>query len=203
MQLSAIFPNRLEVPISDLVYPFIPRPPVLPRAPHAADTAAADADPAPWPDRLRPRRSSSALALPPAASASSSAGPLQLPEVVGLPPSRAGGCMPAGSSAAGSTGVQAAGATAAAQLAGSLRRLAPSREVSNGQRRAFRPGDRREAGAGFAEPCPCVGIGSSVRKTARLLQRLEENRLRTQSQDNSCWVVPWFSRARHSLGLPL
>ena len=86
MQLSAIFPNRLEVPINELFYPFIPRPPVLPRAPHAADTAAADADPAPWPDRLRPRRSSSALALPPAASASSSAGPLQLPEVVGLPP---------------------------------------------------------------------------------------------------------------------
>ena len=86
MQLTAIFPNRLEVPINELFYPFIPRPPVLPRAPHAADTAAADADPAPWPDRLRPRRSSSALVLPPAASASSSAGPLQLPEVVGLPP---------------------------------------------------------------------------------------------------------------------
>ena len=86
MQLSAIFPNRLEAPINELFYSFIPRPPVLPRAPHAADTAAADADPAPWPDRLRPRRSSSALALPPAASASSSAGPLQLPEVVGLPP---------------------------------------------------------------------------------------------------------------------
>ena len=86
MQLSAIFPNRLEVPINELFYPFIPRPPVLPRAPRAADTAAADADPAPWPDRLRSRRSSSALALPPAASASSSAGPLQLPEVDGLPP---------------------------------------------------------------------------------------------------------------------
>ena len=86
MQLSAIFPNRLDVPINELFYPFIPRPPVLPRAPPAAATAAADADPAPWPDRLRPRRSSSALALPSAASASSSAGPLQPPEVVGLPP---------------------------------------------------------------------------------------------------------------------
>ena len=86
MQLSAIFPNRLEVPINELFYPFIPRPPVLPRAPRAADTAAADVDPAPWPDRLRSRRSSSTLALPPAASASSSAGPLQLPEVDGLPP---------------------------------------------------------------------------------------------------------------------
>ena len=86
MQISAIFPNRLEVPINKLFYPFIPRPPVLPRAPRAADTAAVDADPVPWPDRLRSRRSSSTLALPPAASASSSAAPMQLPEVDGLPP---------------------------------------------------------------------------------------------------------------------
>ena len=85
-QYSAIFPNRLEVPSNELFYPFLPCPPVLPRAPLAADTAAADADPAPWPDRLRSWRSSSALALLPAASASSSAEPLQLPEVDGLPP---------------------------------------------------------------------------------------------------------------------
>ena len=85
MQLSAIFPNRLDVPINELFYPFSPRPPVLPRAPHAADTAAADADPAPWPDRLRPRRSSSALALPSAAASSGSAGPLPPAGVIGSP----------------------------------------------------------------------------------------------------------------------
>ena len=86
MQLSAIFPNRLDAPISELFYPFIPRPPVVPRAPQAADTPAAAADAAPWPARLRPRRSSSELALPSAASSSGPAEPLRLPEVAGLPP---------------------------------------------------------------------------------------------------------------------
>ena len=86
MQLSAIFPNRLEAPINELFSPFIPRPPVPPGAPQKTDTAAAEASEAPWPARLRPRRSSSELALPAAASSSGSAGPLRLPEVVGLPP---------------------------------------------------------------------------------------------------------------------
>ena len=78
--------SRLRGPTDELICPFIPRPPVPPRAPQAADTAAAAADAAPWPERLRPRRSSSALALPSAASSSGSAGPLRLPEVAGLPP---------------------------------------------------------------------------------------------------------------------
>ena len=86
MQLSAIFPNRLQAPINELFYPFIPRPPVPPSAPQAADTAAAAADTALWPARLRPRRSSSELALVSAATSSGSAGPLRLPEVVGSPP---------------------------------------------------------------------------------------------------------------------
>ena len=86
MQFSAIFPDRLLIPISDLFYPFIPRPAPLPRALQAADAGAAAAAAAPWPERLRPRRSSSELALPSAASSSGPAGPLRLPEVVGLPP---------------------------------------------------------------------------------------------------------------------
>ena len=95
-QLSAIFPNRLEAPIRELFYPFIPRPPAPPRAPQAADTAAAAADAAPWPARLRPRRSSSELDLPSVAMSSSSAGPLRLPEVVDLPPEpKAAGPLPA------------------------------------------------------------------------------------------------------------
>ena len=85
MQLAAIFPNRLDVPISELFYPFIPRPPVPPRAPPAADMAAAAADEETWPARLRPRRSSSALALPSAAASSGSAGPLPPAGVIESP----------------------------------------------------------------------------------------------------------------------
>ena len=84
-QLAAIFPDRLAIPIGDLFYPFIPRAPAAAPAPPAAEEPAPAAGDAPWPERLRPRRSSSALDLPTAASSSSSAAP-RPPDAAMAPP---------------------------------------------------------------------------------------------------------------------
>ena len=93
-QLAAIFPNRLDVPINDLFYPFIPRPPALSRGPREAAAPAPTAGVTPWAERLRQRGSSSALGFEAGAS-SSSAAAAPPPDAALPPPETADASSPA------------------------------------------------------------------------------------------------------------